>query len=88
MLKINRLRIRLPNEFQPRAKAIARLVGEHLGRQSVSQSANYDKLVIPELRIRRGESNGQIAERIARGIHHGIESGPSHPMRSKNVERD
>lgn len=88
MLKINHMRIRLPDELQPRAKSIARLVGEHLGQQPVSQNAYHEKLVIPQLRIRRGESDRQIAEKIARGIHNGIEAGPHRPMRSKNVERD
>jgi hypothetical protein len=74
MLEIERMRIRLPSELQARAATIARLVGEELARRPLTRSAALDELSVPDVRVRAGDSDSQIAARIAHGIHSRIEA--------------
>jgi len=75
LLSIDRLNLHLPAGFAHRADAIARETARQLSRMPLPADAGgqsgrqLDRLGVPPIRIQGGESNRDIADRIARGIH-------------------
>jgi len=68
MIDIGRLRLQLPAGFERRAPRIARLVGDALSRHVVSGQHQLDRLKIGPLYLDQGQSDHQVAERIAGAI--------------------
>ncbi|HRF06672.1 hypothetical protein [Accumulibacter sp.] len=64
MIRIDRLRLRLPAGFEHRALSIARRVGEMLAEQSVSQDLAIDSVTLSPLKIRIHTSDDEIARLI------------------------
>ena len=54
MIRIDRIRMRLPAGFEHRATSIARLVGEELAKRSISQDVSLESLSIkaPQITFR------------------------------------
>ena len=64
MIRIDRLRLRLPAGFEHRALTIARRVGEMLAEQSVSRDLEIDSVTLSPLQIRIHTSDDEIARLI------------------------
>ena len=68
MIQIERIRLRLPAGFEHRATAIARLVGEVLAKQHISQDVSLDSVSIHPQRITAGTPDVEIAYLIVEQI--------------------
>lgn len=69
MLSIERMILKLPAGYETRAGAIARLVAHELAKTPVSESRSLGRVAVPEVQTRPGESDRQLAARIAAAIH-------------------
>lgn len=68
-IMLERLNIRLPNEFQYRADSIARGTVKELSMLRFSQSLDVDSIDIPKITVNGGESDHMVARSIAKTIH-------------------
>ena len=68
MIKIERIRMRLPSGFEHRAATIAGLVGEALAKQSVSQDVSLEAARLAPQRIHANTSDDEIAQKIVNQI--------------------
>lgn len=75
MIEIGRLRLQLPAGFENRGAHIARLVGDALGRQVVTQPRQHTNLHVGPLKVDPGQSDARVARRIARAISRQLARG-------------
>lgn len=68
MIRIERLRLRLPPGYQHRATTIARKLGEFLAKESVSQDVSLETLSLSPQNLTGQHSDEEIAQKIARQI--------------------
>ena len=68
MIRIDRIRMKLPAGFEHRATSIARLVGELLAKQSVARDMTLESVVLEPQRIHVATPDVEIAQRIATQI--------------------
>ncbi len=68
MIQIEHLRMRLPAGFEHRATQIARLLGDILAQQSISQDVSLETVSIAPQRINAITDDAEIAQIIARHI--------------------
>jgi hypothetical protein len=68
VIRIEHLRLHLPAGFEHRAVTIARLVGDLLARQSVSQDKVLESVSIEPQRLIGNPPDEEIARLIARQI--------------------
>jgi len=71
-ITIDTLNLRLPQGFADRADAIARRVGKELASMPVHRDVILPVLQLPNISVSGGESDGVIAQRIAKAIHRQI----------------
>jgi len=64
MIEIERLRLRLPQGFEHRATAIARLVGEALATRHLAQDQVFEAISVAPQRLPLNTSDSEIASRI------------------------
>jgi hypothetical protein len=64
MFQIERIRLHLPAGFEHRATSIARLVGEGLAKQQITQDAALESVSIPRQRIMARTPDVEIANLI------------------------
>ena len=64
MIRIERLRMRLPPGYQHRATAIARLVADQLARRSVTRDLSLDAVSIAPQRVNPNTPDAEIARLI------------------------
>ncbi len=79
-LAIDSLNLRLPAGFGNRADLIARDAVRQLRRQGITRSLRLDALNVAPIRIGGGETDAQIAGKIARAIGSAIESHRGGPQ--------
>ena len=72
-IKIDRLSLRLPQGFEPRAKAISQQIGVELNRQSWSHEVNINHLRLPPISVSSHEGDGAVAQKVVFAILQGIE---------------
>lgn len=75
MIEIGRIRLQLPAGFERRGERIAQLVGQALAHQPVTESRQLENLRVGPLSIDPGQSNVQVAQRIAQAIGWRLTSG-------------
>lgn len=68
MIRIDRLRLRLPPGHEHRAASIAGLVGECLQRYRIDGTHNLERLSVGPLRLAPNASDRDVADQVARGI--------------------
>jgi hypothetical protein len=68
MMRIERLRLRLPPGYQHRATSIARKLGEFLAKESVSRDVSLETLSLKPQNLIGQHSDEEIAQKIARQI--------------------
>lgn len=68
MIKLERIRMRLPSGFEHRARSITQRVCEVLSMQSVSQDVSIDAVSITPLHVHANTSDDEIAQLIANQI--------------------
>ena len=68
MIKIERMRMHLPTGFEHRATSIARLVGEALKKESVTQDISLEAVSLEPQRISVGTPDSEIAHLIVQQI--------------------
>jgi hypothetical protein len=68
-IRIERLRLHLPQGFAPRADNIARQVAERLAQLPIDASSSHVEIRIPTVQVQSGQSNHIIAGRIATALH-------------------
>lgn len=68
MIQIERLRMRLPQGFEHRATAIARLVGEGLAARHLVRDQVLEAISVAPPRIPLNTSDSEIASRIVAEI--------------------
>ena len=68
MIRIDRLRLRLPPGYEHRAASIASLVGESLSRYRVSGALDLKSLSVGPLRMTPNATDRDVADQVARGI--------------------
>ncbi len=67
-IQIDELAMQLPAEYQHRAAAIARLVGEELANLSVAQSHSIEQFTVPPVSLPAGAGDRQVATAVASAI--------------------
>ena len=65
MLKIEHMRMQLPQGFEHRAATIARLVGEAMGAIQFPENRTLDRLTIGPVGVSPQTTDQEIAKRIA-----------------------
>jgi len=65
VIRIDRIRMKLPAGFEHRATTIARLLGEILARQTVAGEVTLESVTLEPQRIHAGTPDVEIAQRIA-----------------------
>ena len=73
MLLIDRVLMRMPEGFGPRAPVIVRLVGEYLAAWNASASQVHENLTIGPVRISPDANDEEIARNIADQIATALE---------------
>lgn len=73
MLRIDHLRIRLPADYQHRAKAILGHIAEQLGGTGFADAGRRDRVSVGPLTFEHGLSDRQIAARVCEGIRRSLE---------------
>jgi hypothetical protein len=68
MLRIERMRMRLPKGFEHRASGIARLVGDLMAEIQPSESRTLDRLSVSPVRVSPTATDEEIAHSIAERI--------------------
>jgi hypothetical protein len=68
VLTIDRMRLRLPREFQNRARRIARLVAEELAAVPLAADRNIDRLTVGPIGMRPGAGDREVARAVAGAI--------------------
>ena len=68
MIRIERLRLRLPPGYQHRATSIAHKLGEFLAKESVSQDVSLETLSLAPQNLSGQHSDEEIAQKIARQV--------------------
>jgi hypothetical protein len=68
VIRIERLRMRVPDGFEARGDSIARLVAKSLSDLSAGANDRRATLSVPTVRVRRGDSNAQIAQAVGRAL--------------------
>lgn len=68
MLRIERMRMHLPEGFEHRASAIARLVGDSMAEIHLSENLTLDRLSISPVRISQNATDQEIAHSVAERI--------------------
>ena len=68
MIRIERLRLRLPAAHQHRAVSIARKLGDMLAQEAVSADVALDAISLPPQHLTGQHSDEDIARHIARQI--------------------
>jgi hypothetical protein len=64
MIQIERIRLHLPAGFEHRASSIARLVGDRLAQQHISQDVSLETVSIPPQQIMARTPDVEIANLI------------------------
>lgn len=72
-VKIDRLNLRLPSGFEPRAKAISQQIGVELNRQSWSHEVNIACLQLSPISVSSHEGDSAVAQKVVAAIVQGIE---------------
>ena len=72
MLKVERLNLRLPPGYAPRAANIARLVADELSQSTWNSGGEIATLRLPPLRLQFGSSDREVAQALAAAIVSGI----------------
>lgn len=68
MIQIDRIRLQLPAGFEHRATLIARLVGDVLAKQHISQDVSLESISIIQQRLSLNMSDTEIAHSIVEKI--------------------
>ena len=74
MIEIDRLRLHLPAGFERRAAGISRMVAEELARLPLAGEKRLETLRVPGVQASPGQSNRQVAARIASAIASNLHS--------------
>lgn len=74
-LTIDQLHLTLPGHFAARAETVARRVGDALARRPVTRSLALSQLTMTLPPAAPGETDDQLAGRIADAIHDAIVRG-------------
>ncbi|MDR2001341.1 MAG: hypothetical protein LBP94_07410 [Zoogloeaceae bacterium] len=72
-IKIDRLSLRLPQGFGPRANAIAHQIGVEMSRRNWRQDININRLQVPPVSVSSQEGNSAVAQKVVAAIVQGIE---------------
>ena len=72
MIRIERIRMHLPAGFEHRAAGIARLVGNELAKQSISDPMLRDSMLVKPPRISAHTRDDEIAAAIVMQIVAGL----------------
>ncbi|BBO82251.1 hypothetical protein DSCO28_28170 [Desulfosarcina ovata subsp. sediminis] len=75
MLKIDRLQLRLPAEYQDQAHLIARWVAEELGGVPVAAGGTRERLAVPPINAVPGTGGRHIARQIAAAVADQLSAG-------------
>ncbi|MBN4077027.1 hypothetical protein JYT48_02015 [Mariprofundus ferrooxydans] len=80
MIRIDRLNLQLPSEYEGRAHAIVQLIAAELARYPVTQNVKREHMALQAIHIAQGSSDKHVAASIANQIHHrvGGSTGGSH----------
>jgi hypothetical protein len=65
VLRIDRLQLRLPGEYQAHAHRIARLVARELAAMPVETAGDFDRLAVPPIVVAPGMGSRVVAKQIA-----------------------
>ena len=68
MLRIERMRMRLPEGFAHRVPALTRLVGDSLAELHLTENLTLDRLSIGPVRVSPNDTDQAIALRVAERI--------------------
>lgn len=68
MLRIDRMRMRLPKGFEHRASTIARLVGDSIAEIQPSENRTLERLTISPVQVSPNATDQEIANSIAERI--------------------
>ena len=68
MLRIDRMRMRLPKGFEHRASTIARLVGDSMAEIHPSENRTLDRLSIGPVQVSPNATDQEIAHSVAEQI--------------------
>jgi len=68
MLRIDRMRMRLPKGFEHRASTIARLVGDSIAEIQPSENRTLERLTISPVQVSQNATDQEIANNIAERI--------------------
>ena len=68
MLRIDRMRMQLPEGFEHRASTIARLVGESMAEIHPSENRTLDRLSISPIQVLPNATDQEIAHSVAERI--------------------
>jgi hypothetical protein len=84
-LQIETLALSLPPGWEGRATLFARRLARLLGELELPEAVSRDRLVVPPLTLRPGESDQAVARRVARAVatalHAPTGSAPTLPAR-------
>jgi hypothetical protein len=68
MIRVERLRMRLPAGFEGRADSIARLVGKSLSELSPGINEHRDTVSVPPVAVAHSDDNAQIARALGGAV--------------------
>ena len=75
MIRVERLRLKLPSGYQHRAVNIARKLGDMLAMEPVSKDVTLDSLSLTPLQLTGRHSDEEIAQKIAGQIFNAYRGG-------------
>jgi len=73
MIRIDRLRIKLPNSMQQQATSFTDHLAEALSLLEFSKSVKLESVVLPTIKVAGDQSMNETAIQVANQIHHYIE---------------
>lgn len=73
MIRIERITLRLPAAYAPRAAGIARALGDELAGLTQLGPLELEHVVVPPIRIPAALSEGAVGAILARAVRSGIE---------------
>ncbi|MFO1434522.1 MAG: hypothetical protein U1F76_31320 [Candidatus Competibacteraceae bacterium] len=76
-LLIDRLCLRLPHGFEPRAAALARELAAALARQELGPAGTLERIALPAVRLDPAGSNTQLAARLAEHVAQAVRTARS-----------
>jgi hypothetical protein len=68
VIRIERLQVRVPAEFEPRGRRIGQLVGTSMTLRSRGRHRHQDLVSVPTVRVKSRDSDVEIAQRIAQEV--------------------